>query len=176
MKKTDWKQIAELVGIAAIVASLLFVGLQMQLDRRIAETQAYMESSATGIELSQLLNENREVWIKGLRGDELSDVENSIFSDLFGTVHQRKAAIWERRVRLGAGNPDTWAEDYAYEIYVYPGLRREFQANIDHRKERRALFGRSAPVGNFSQAVQRALSELDRSGPQVLKELVYTLR
>ena len=30
MKNTDWKAIAELIGIAAIVASLLFVGMQMK--------------------------------------------------------------------------------------------------------------------------------------------------
>lgn len=33
MKNTNWKDSAELVGIAAIVASLVFVGLQMRQDR-----------------------------------------------------------------------------------------------------------------------------------------------
>ena len=39
MKNTDWKGIAELVGIAAIVASLVFVGLQMQQDRQLARAE-----------------------------------------------------------------------------------------------------------------------------------------
>ena len=39
MKDTDWKDIAELVGIAAIVASLLFVGLQMQQDRHLVRAE-----------------------------------------------------------------------------------------------------------------------------------------
>ena len=30
MKDTNWKDVAELIGIAAIVASLIFVGLQMK--------------------------------------------------------------------------------------------------------------------------------------------------
>lgn len=41
MKDTNWKDIAELVGIAAIVASLIFVGLQMQQTREIAVSEAY---------------------------------------------------------------------------------------------------------------------------------------
>jgi hypothetical protein len=39
MKKTDKKQIAESIGIAAIVASLVFVGMQMQQDRRLARAE-----------------------------------------------------------------------------------------------------------------------------------------
>ena len=39
MKNTNWKDIAELVGIAAIVASLVFVGLQMRQDHVIARSE-----------------------------------------------------------------------------------------------------------------------------------------
>lgn len=36
MKSTNWKDIAELIGITAIVASLVFVGLQMKQSQEIA--------------------------------------------------------------------------------------------------------------------------------------------
>ncbi len=39
MKNTNWKDIAELVGIAAIVASLVFVGLQMRQDHVFARSE-----------------------------------------------------------------------------------------------------------------------------------------
>ncbi len=41
MKQQDWKNIAELVGIAAIVASLIFVGLQMKQSHEIAIGDQY---------------------------------------------------------------------------------------------------------------------------------------
>ena len=41
MKSTNWKDFAELVGIAAIVGSLIFVGLQMRQEQEIALSQAY---------------------------------------------------------------------------------------------------------------------------------------
>jgi hypothetical protein len=41
MKKTDWKDIVEIVGIAAIVGSLLFVGLQFKQSHEIALANRY---------------------------------------------------------------------------------------------------------------------------------------
>ena len=37
MKTGNWKDSAELVGIAAIVASLIFVGIQLRQEQRIAQ-------------------------------------------------------------------------------------------------------------------------------------------
>jgi hypothetical protein len=39
VKPKDWKNIAELAGIAAIVASLIFVGLQMKQEQEIAYSE-----------------------------------------------------------------------------------------------------------------------------------------
>jgi len=50
MKKSNWKEIAELVGIAAIVASLIFVGLQLQQTQAIAIANQYQERAALSID------------------------------------------------------------------------------------------------------------------------------
>ncbi len=57
-----WKEIAELVGIVAIVASLIFVGLQMKQGHEIAlaaqyqaRAQAYMDFSLAGIEADWMI-------------------------------------------------------------------------------------------------------------------------
>lgn len=41
MKPTNWKYVAELIGLFAIVASLIFVGLQLLLDRQVAIADQY---------------------------------------------------------------------------------------------------------------------------------------
>jgi hypothetical protein len=51
MKNTDWKSIAELIGIAAIVASLIFVGLQMRQTHEIALATLYQMRSDAAREL-----------------------------------------------------------------------------------------------------------------------------
>jgi hypothetical protein len=50
MKSTNWKDTAELIGIAAIVGSLIFVGLQMHQTHEIALSAAYQAREASSIE------------------------------------------------------------------------------------------------------------------------------
>ena len=47
MSKTNWKDNAELLGIAAIVASLIFVGLQMKQSHEIALATQYQARAET---------------------------------------------------------------------------------------------------------------------------------
>lgn len=55
MKSTNWKDVAELVGIAAIVASLVFVGLQMRQDRVFARSELGAASFESLASLRQLM-------------------------------------------------------------------------------------------------------------------------
>ena len=50
MKHTNWKDIAELIGVSAIVASLIFVGLQMKQSQEIAIAAQYHDRAALAIE------------------------------------------------------------------------------------------------------------------------------
>jgi hypothetical protein len=50
MKSMSWKDVAEFVGIAAIVASLLFVGLQLKQSQEIAIAAQYQERANTEFE------------------------------------------------------------------------------------------------------------------------------
>ena len=50
MPSKNWRHIAELFGIGAIVASIIFVGLQMQQSQEIAVGAQYQERANTQIE------------------------------------------------------------------------------------------------------------------------------
>jgi len=50
MPSRNWRDIAELFGIGAIVASLIFVGLQMQQSQEIAVGAQYQERANAAIE------------------------------------------------------------------------------------------------------------------------------
>ena len=165
LNKVDWKGTAELVGLAAIVASLIFIGLQMKQDREIAEAQAYADASAVLTELNQFIENNKEVWIKGLDGAELSLADKLTFDLLCRTNYLRKIAHWERAKRLDAGDPDLIAQRFAYDIYIYPGLRRYFDEVIEIFEEQRSAFGRTRSDERFTTAVEASLAELDRNPP-----------
>ena len=173
MKNVDWKGIAELIGLAAIVASLIFVGLQMRQDQEIAEAQAYVDASAALTELNQYLEDNKEVWIKGLDGAELSTADEFTFHVLCRTIYVQKIAQWERAKRLDAGDPDLFAQSYAYDIHVYPGLRQFFEEVIASLERRRSPFGRTRADDTFTSAVEASLVELDRNPPPPPKVKSY---
>ena len=58
MNKISWKEVVEFVGIAAIVASLVFVGLQLQQDRELAYAEATTSVTGSAAELDQLEPQN----------------------------------------------------------------------------------------------------------------------
>ena len=51
MQSANWKDIAELIGIAAIVASLIFVGLQMKQSHEIALAAQYQARAQATMDL-----------------------------------------------------------------------------------------------------------------------------
>ena len=79
MKSNDWRSVAELIGIAAVVASLIFVGLQLRQEQDIAQSQLFADWDDTRIEWSRLLSENNDVWIRGLAGSDLTTNELLVF-------------------------------------------------------------------------------------------------
>ena len=58
MKKLKWRDIAEIVGHVAIVASLIFVGLQLMQSQDIAIATQYQERAAAAVDYngSQMQN------------------------------------------------------------------------------------------------------------------------
>ncbi len=61
MRANKWRDIAELIGIAAIVAPLIFVHLEMRQSREIALAEIYQARTATIIE-----------WHDDMAGNELA--------------------------------------------------------------------------------------------------------
>jgi hypothetical protein len=175
MKHTDWKSTAELIGIAAIVASLIFVGLQMRLEADIAEVQAYTESAALTTAQTEILAEYRDLWIRGLNGEELDPVEQSIFASLAWAVYQRQVSVWQRRVRLDAGSPNTWVDRFAYQIYIYPGLREYWDQLLLDRSGMLDALGHNESTTSFTAGVQRALAILDERQPPIPKYKDYVI-
>ncbi len=58
MKSTGWKDIAELIGIAAIVAGLIFVGLQMKQSQAIALADQYQARAEAAQSMYMSLQES----------------------------------------------------------------------------------------------------------------------
>lgn len=59
MKKFNWRDLAEIIGFASIVGSLIFVGMQLRQSQEIAIASQYQERASTAVDYysSQMQNE-----------------------------------------------------------------------------------------------------------------------
>ena len=87
MQNLGWKGIAEALGIAAIVASLIFVGLQMRQSQEIAIAETYMTILSSEIEVRNAVSEHADLWKKANSGAELNEVEALIFGNLVANLN-----------------------------------------------------------------------------------------
>ena len=173
MNKDNWKGIAELVGILSIIFGLVFVGIQLKQDRRIAEAQLGSERSAASAAVAQLMTDHIDIWVRGMDGEELTHVEEVTFRVLASAVHARFTDEFDRGYRLSglARSPAGIAQNYAYFIYSSPGYRRIFwDQRLKRLALRNSIFDRAVFVPenidaqNFIAAVSEALEDLDGRG------------
>ena len=78
----NWKEIVEMAGIAAILVSLVFVGMQLQQTQAVAIAEMDANDLANQIEESNLIIENADVWVRGNADEELTPVESVIYERL----------------------------------------------------------------------------------------------
>ena len=173
MRTSNWKDVAELIGITAIVGSLIFVGFQMRQDKLIAEAQIYADRDDTTINLAEVIGENSEVWKKGLNGEDLDASEQLTFDSLARAYYLSRVFRYERAQRLGIGDPERLANFTAFHLYMYPGLRRAFERQQAKFELMNQAFGYPVTTG-LTREIYRILPELDAAAPK-LPERDYVL-
>ena len=123
MKTTNWRTVAELTGMAAIVASLIFLAMEVRQNHQVGRTE-------TGLALLQSLQQghemvlaNTDVWVRGCRGDELNDIDRAQFAMLVRGYVQRIYFVWltseDSILDLGSVTP---ADHFARTFHRYPGF------------------------------------------------------
>ncbi len=127
-KLNDWLQ---LVGIFALVASLIFVGLQLKQTQEAAFTETtngYIEQS---LNLKRLLIENADVWQRACVGDELSPGGQIRASQLFRAYAEFGYFTWIGGQRgVFQGNSMATVNRFAANLHRYPGFRKMVDSEI----------------------------------------------
>jgi hypothetical protein len=159
MKKTDWKSLIELSGIVAVVASLIFVGLQIRQDQNIAIAQIYADHDDTVIEWATLLTDNRDVWIRGLKGDSLNDEESLTFHALAYTFFTKEGDRYARALLISPVPPNSIAQVVASAIHSYPPLLPIWNS-LSYVQRERIESEQSALFGPFVTDVDSMLKDL----------------
>ena len=155
MKKTNWREIAELIGIAAIVGSLIFVGLQMRQTQSIALNDMSYNRIFSGIDANSTKFEYAELWVRGNANEDLDRAEAMIYKELIRESWNRAFFNNQTAVRLG-GASNMSIHDYAYFLYKNPGARKVWEADADERNRHRTLLLGQAPGGIAMQDIVRS--------------------
>ena len=131
MQKINWKFVAEAIGISAIVASLIFVGLQIRQDQRVAAAQVNMSLLEVTPSINSTKTEHADVWVKARNSQDLSETEIEVIQGIIQTAQSR--AFFEVPTRdLVSGEPrwglysETRGPIMAFSIMLFenPGARK----------------------------------------------------
>ncbi len=173
MKLSGWKNTLERIGIAAIVASLVFVGLQMRQEQEIAIVDTYGELSQSCVELTFKIGEQLEIWKKGLDGEQLTDEELGVFAVQAAAVGEFSQRVFIRWMRLGPIDPAVAASRFAYALYIFPGLRREYESAGQFSSSLRLARGSVLASNPFESAVNGYLEQFATENPAMPSEKPY---
>ena len=160
-----WKTIAEFAGITGIILSLVFVGLQLRHEHRVANAERGMSIAESYYEELDGRIENADVWVKGNAGvDELSPAETVIYDAL---IRKRFAfAFWSSYGARQLGvTLDVGIHDFAVFLHENPGARRTWIAWMTTEQDfREKLIGESvgAEYMNIVLADLEKLDQIDR--------------
>ena len=139
MKHTNWKEIAELFGIAAIVASLVFVGLQLKQEDEVAQLEMFDRSLEQQRELADWITQHAEIWQRGCSGEELSDSDQLVFARIYLVYLNHNYLRWLRfKVSDFAGSDGQHLiNSLAANIHRYPGIRAASEERLEWAEEGR---------------------------------------
>ena len=164
VKPADWKDIAELIGIAAIVSSLIFVGLQMRQAQDIAISDGNLANAANRIERNIFIGENSDIWLRGNAGELLDEKEKVVFWTLLQNMYDVAFFEYVRTRRLGSNEiAANVAADYSAFLFTNPGARKTWIENEeDESKYRILLVSEKNAFSDFAILVRSNLATLDQ--------------
>ena len=130
-KLHDWIQI---VGLFAVVASLVFVGYEVRISGQDAVSSTLLADNEVIVAVESLVIDNADTWLRGCRGDELAPTEQLIFTRIYQAYAFTNFLRWMGDVRgVGAGREDISIDNMAMLLYRSPGLHREWERHREWR-------------------------------------------
>ena len=166
----NWKSTAEFLGITAVVASLVFVGLQLRQAQDIAIAEMNASGVANTLEEYNAVMENVDVWIRGNADENLTSAEAEIYLRLLTNMNNRFYFIVQQQERLGVGDDAVLdVAEFAGFLYENPGARRVWRAREDRLGKYRGLIKPSeVTTSDWIELVESHIATFEqRSGSAV---------
>ncbi len=160
----NWKVIVDIASSLAIVAGLIFVGLQMQQTQAISTAELQQEMISSRIALSELVTNNSDLLAKANSADQLSASEDIALNSLV-VSHWAEAFFGQRRW-VAIDHPAVDAPVRAFAIFLHenPGAMRVWKLRQQKMADgRNQLSGGSRIQDAFEAQVDAYLSKLAKN-------------
>lgn len=171
MKDLTWKPAAELIGVIAVVGSLVFVGLQLRQAHEIGVNSNDSAYAQTRIEVYNQINQHASIWVSGNKGEMLAEPDAAIFRNLVQMLNVSTFVDYLQQTRTGVTTATVIRYDFAAFLHQNPGARRAWLEAEDNLVEYR---DRLAPGGNgfssWRDAIIADLTRLDQSSSELLPD------
>jgi hypothetical protein len=160
MTKPQWHDWLEGIGIIAIVASLIFVGLQLRQAEKIASAEGHASTMSNLIEVGNSINANVNIWNRGATGEELTDDEAAIFAVLVRQINDSAYFGYMKVLELAGEEEARYTStDFAIFLYNNPGAQRVWLAREEYLIKYRDLI--DPTVINSSAWKEMVLDDID---------------
>lgn len=126
-----FNEIAELVGMTAIVLSLVFVGLQLKQSQQIAIEEHTNFSNERQNAIRSLVVANAEIWHRACAGERLDPAGQVVAAKIYGAWIDHVMAEYGLRaegVRQSERSQQRIVEEFAAQHWIYPGLMQLAQS------------------------------------------------
>jgi hypothetical protein len=169
MKETSWTEIAQLFGIVAIVASLVFVGLQLKQSEQLGYSEIVANMNDRRAALNELITDHAEVWHQACLGDELDPGSRIIAHRIMGAIMSDAVSEYIAR-NVGIARSDSARqriiERVAAQLWKNPGMKEMFYSGQSwHQGTVTSAIGDGLTSG-FSTGVIQKLEELESNGKE----------
>jgi len=157
-----FNEIAELVGIVAIVASLIFVGMQMKQTQSIALGEVLAANVGHRIESNNAIAQHSELWTKASAGEKLTRSEELIVSKLMDNLSAERLSLYQHFRELGH---EVTAElilvEYALYLSENPGIyQRWLKTEQSYADARTTLVGEEYSLEFWADEMRNRVERL----------------
>ena len=156
----DWVQI---VGILAVVGSLVFVGLQIRQATETRDFEGALTAQESSVDWLVMLAEHGDIWPRGCAGEHLNPEERYVFRKLARAFLHSEFWAWLRGDVIGKESiVNDAVNTLALNIHSFKGLRQEANADDGFRH---LITANNSRLARFATQLEERLDYLARVNP-----------
>lgn len=160
------KAVIEILGIVAIVYSLILVREEIVQNQQLAEINYEMTITQNRMMANQTITKHPDIWLRGCANDSLSNQEMVVFKAMIDDWNTLTFYNAGRGYRLN----QTWLSsiyltDFAGFLHENPGARKVWKQYEEKKISDRKVLG-SITADFWYAEVTKTLEKLDGMGPQ----------